>query len=86
MIQQSSAIYLEDGRFEDRKDGHKVRLFVEGSYENEDKDTEPCLMFLNTEMAWPWVIPCRTWPLIERISSPETRQYLVTKQKYLYRL
>ena len=42
---QSSTIYLEDGCFEDRKDGHKVRLFVEGSYSNEDKDTEPCLMY-----------------------------------------
>ena len=30
------------------------------------------MMFLNTEMAWPWVIPCNTCPFIERISSPET--------------
>ena len=34
-------------------------------------DTFPSLMFLKTAMAWPWVIPCSTWPLIERISSPE---------------
>jgi len=39
-------------------------------------DTIPCLMFLKTAMACPWVIPCSTCPLIERISSPESETRL----------
>jgi len=35
------------------------------------RDTDPCLIFLNTAMACPWVIPCSTCPLMDKISSPE---------------
>lgn len=40
------------------------------------RETEPCLIFLNTDIASPWDFPWRICPFTDRISSPENKKYV----------